>query len=153
MTAPLAMTGQFFHSSTKVKGNGWPDIQAFFVPVSPSKLLVEIFGRAFSIKEEVFAEMIDPHHGKDGFVLLTTLVRPKSRGELTLKDKNPFSDPLIGIKHSIINYFSLHWTVIEFEFELILDPRPFSHPEDMETLIQGKDILRPRIRDTEIIIN
>jgi len=90
------MTGQFFHTSTKVKEKDWPDIQAFFVPIAPSNFLIEIFGRAFSIKKEAFTEMIQPHHGKDGFAILTVLVRPKSRGELTLKDKNPFSDPLIS---------------------------------------------------------
>jgi len=100
LTAPSALIGQGFFSSSDAQDSGrdWPNIQMFFLPMAPSKGVRESFARGLRLVSgnEILKELMDPHHGKDGFSLLPLLVRPKGRGEVTLKDKNPFSDPLIG---------------------------------------------------------
>jgi choline dehydrogenase-like flavoprotein len=47
------------------------------------------------------SEFTRPLHNveMDGFGLLSTLVLPHSHGEIRLKDKNPFSPPLIDPKY------------------------------------------------------
>lgn len=52
-----------------------------------------------------------PHWGH-GFTLHTTLMRPKSRGQVTLRNRNPDIAPLI-------------------------DPAFFSHPDDIEVMMKG----------------
>jgi len=96
LTVPSGITAQYFFTSSIANGTDWPDVQTFLAPIAPSKFLIDLFGRAFSVKKEVFEEVMGPLDGSDGFILLSMLVRPKSRGQVTLGDKNPFSDPLIG---------------------------------------------------------
>lgn len=103
------MTGQFFYTSSNVKGVDWPDVQSFMIPLAPSKAMADGFLRAMSLKKEYYDEVVGPAYGRDGFVMFQLLVRPKSKGEVTLKDKNPFSDPLIGEYYNYatsLNYYN-----------------------------------------------
>jgi choline dehydrogenase-like flavoprotein len=114
LTAPTALIGQSFFSTSDVKRTGvnWPNIQMFFLPVSPSKAFRDSLSRAVSIDHSVLSSVMDSHEDRDGFMLLPILVRPKGVGDVTLKDKNPFSDPLI-------------------------DPRCMEHPDDAKALVEG----------------
>ncbi|KAG7175566.1 Glucose dehydrogenase [FAD quinone]-like 18, partial [Homarus americanus] len=52
-------------------------------------------------------------YGRDGFTIRPILLRPKSRGSITLKSNNPKDAPNI-------------------------DPRLLSHPDDVTTLVEGR---------------
>lgn len=53
--------------------------------------------------------------GGEGFTIRPVLLRPKSRGTITLQSRNPDHHPLI-------------------------DPKLLSHPDDVKTLVEGKGV-------------
>lgn len=61
--------------------------------------------------------------GKDSVVACVALVRPKSVGEIRLRNKDPLSPPII-------------------------DPRYLEHPDDVRTLVEGVKIAVQLMEDT-----
>ena len=59
-----------------------------------------------------YNSIMEPLQGLNTFGLGVTLVRPKSVGEIRLRNSDPFSPPII-------------------------DPRYLEHPDDVETLKEG----------------
>lgn len=111
---PNALHSQLFYSSASVRKSGvdWPDIQGFFAPAGTQDVLAKSISRGQNIREEVLYPLLEPHFGRDSFVILVGLVRPKSRGNVRLQDKNPLSRPLI-------------------------DPHYLEHPDDVAALVDG----------------
>jgi choline dehydrogenase-like flavoprotein len=111
-----AVSSQIFLSSSfvnkKLTGD-WPDLQMFVIPVGASDAFADAWTKGFNYREGFIKEIIGPHGGKDGFQVGICLARPKTNtGEITLQDKNPFSDPL-------------------------MDPKYFDNPDDAKILIEG----------------
>lgn len=64
------------------------------------------------ITPEFFEKVYDGIIGSDAFGLVPIVMRPKSRGRIRLKSRNPFQWPR-------------------------MEPQYFTDPEDLETLVQG----------------
>ena len=77
-----------------------------------SRAIVDL-STTFKVKEEYLESLLLDLQGTEGFGLAAVLVRPKSIGELKLKDNNPNSPPIIN-------------------------PRYLQHPNDVQALIEGK---------------
>lgn len=118
LTVPNGIHSQIFYSSAAVRKSGsdldWPDIQGFFSPAGMYELLGKSVCRAANIHESKMLPLLAPHVGRDGFVVLIGLVRPKSRGEVRLQSKDPMMPPLI-------------------------DPNYLEHPDDIKALVDGID--------------
>ncbi|CAL1531932.1 unnamed protein product [Lymnaea stagnalis] len=81
-----------FRSTTKEsKELAWPDLQIVFMSMLPSNRLREIF----NYLEEIKAEMSDNVNSDHGFGCLPILLRPESRGVITLRSNDPFDYPVI----------------------------------------------------------
>lgn len=89
---------------------GWPDMELLMTGTSVgSDMLAHI---ALAVNSEHNDKFFKPMRDKESFMIMPTLLRPKSRGEIMLKSKNPNDHPRI-----IPNYFS--------------------HPDDMRKMILG----------------
>lgn len=66
--------------------------------------------------KEVYADIM----GKNAFSLVPIIMRPKSRGWLRLKSKNPFQWPR-------------------------MEPNYLSHPEDLNTLVEGAKLVKTNV--------
>ena len=71
--------------------------------------------RASNIKPEFFNTLLGSNIGKDGFYFVVALVRPHSKGLITLRDNNPLSPPVI-------------------------DPKYLEDPRDVNSILKGKGI-------------
>ncbi len=91
------ITSQAFISTSQVKQTGidWPDVQLYIVAIGNSVAGAMTLAQAQNYKQDILDKMFEPVLGTDGFVILNTLGRPKSVGEITLHDKNPLSNPKI----------------------------------------------------------
>lgn len=114
LTAPNGIIGQAFLSSEKVRKSGidWADLQIYFTPFGIYKSMAEQFTRASKTKQNLIGSIVDPYIGRDAVVTSVALVRPKSVGEILLRNKNPNSSPII-------------------------DPNYLSNPEDIKVLLEG----------------
>ncbi|XP_046384793.1 glucose dehydrogenase [FAD, quinone]-like [Ischnura elegans] len=93
----------------------YPDVQIFVASYSDISD-GGIFGkRDQGLTDEFFAAVYEPNLYKDSFLTLPLLLRPKSRGFIRLKDRDPFSSPIII-------------------------PRTFHDPEDIMVLREGAKI-------------
>lgn len=89
-----------------------PDIQSHYVIFPPSIYnLLDVLAK-HDLNEQVQAKFKKINKDKFTMFVYTTLLKPKSKGKIILKSKNPFDHPLI-----YANYFD--------------------HPEDIETVIKG----------------
>lgn len=50
--------------------------------------------RSFGIRDDVFFKMYGPVFGRDSYTMVPILLKPKSKGRVLLKDRNPFHWPL-----------------------------------------------------------
>lgn len=88
----------------------WPDIQLFFAS-SGDNADGGIFGRRNNgITDDYYATVFEPILYKDSVTIIPLLLRPRSRGYILLKDKDPMSHPLIH-------------------------PHYFSDPQDLEVMV------------------
>lgn len=73
----------------------WPDVQLFMASFADSSD-GGLFGkRGSGISDDYYAEVYEKILFKDAFMILPLLMRPKSRGRILLKDKDPATYPLI----------------------------------------------------------
>ena len=87
-----------------------PDVQLFAASFADSSD-GGLFGkRASGISDDYYAEVYEQILFKDAFMILPLLLRPKSRGRILLRDKNPQTPPLIF-------------------------PNYFAHPRDLEIMV------------------
>lgn len=88
-----------------------PDIQLVFAPINPP--LYSTLEKAFSFKDGYLRKYWQGIDKEDSFLVLVMLAKPKSRGEMKLASANPLDSP-------------------------ILNPRYFSHPDDIQIFADGK---------------
>ncbi|KAF2369223.1 Glucose-methanol-choline oxidoreductase C-terminal [Trinorchestia longiramus] len=109
-SVPLGICGTYFINTGSSNDSSIPDIQ---IHLGNSIVTADhgIFtGSMF--KDSIINSFFRPAFGRDGYSLLPTLARPKSRGSITLKSKDPLDPPLI-------------------------DQNGFSHPDDVELMVEG----------------
>lgn len=92
-----------------------PDVQLFMASFADNSD-GGLFGkRGSGMSDEYYAEVYEKILFKDAFMILPLLMRPKSRGEILLRDTNPRSHPLIY-------------------------PNYFDHPDDIKVMVGGSEI-------------
>ncbi|XP_069159610.1 glucose dehydrogenase [FAD, quinone] isoform X2 [Procambarus clarkii] len=94
----------------------WPDVQCHVItpPLSYDRGLLT--PELTSLDYGSFMKYFEPVFGKEGFNMACHLMRPKSRGTVTLKSNDPNDLPLI-------------------------DPNFLSHPDDLSTLVSLRFLL------------
>jgi glucose 1-dehydrogenase (FAD, quinone) len=87
-----------------------PDVQYFMASFADSSD-GGLFGkRASGVSDDYYAEVYEQILFRDALMVLPLLLRPKSRGRILLRDKNPHSAPLIY-------------------------PNYFAHPQDIKVMV------------------
>ncbi|XP_059159179.1 glucose dehydrogenase [FAD, quinone]-like [Physella acuta] len=93
-TGPLASTlaesMAFKRLSGGASNKNWPDLQLLFLSVLPGPA-----GSVFGYNSHVIADMSKRATAKYGFSCFPVLLRPASRGKITLRSANPFIYPKI----------------------------------------------------------
>eukprot|EP00096_Caligus_rogercresseyi_P014940 TRINITY_DN7397_c0_g1_i1.p1 TRINITY_DN7397_c0_g1~~TRINITY_DN7397_c0_g1_i1.p1 ORF type:complete len:653 (-),score=111.34 TRINITY_DN7397_c0_g1_i1:380-2338(-) len=93
------------------RSNDSPDIEFHFASGSVASDGGRQIRKVHGITDRVW-EMYRPLAYKDTFSILPMLLRPKSRGNIVLKSRNPFEKPIINAGY-------------------------FTHPDDMKVLVEG----------------
>lgn len=73
----------------------WPDIQLFFASAADNTDGGLFNRRNTGMSDDLYSAVYEPVLYKDAFTIVPLLLRPKSKGRLLLRDKNPYSQPLI----------------------------------------------------------
>ncbi|MPC16806.1 L-sorbose 1-dehydrogenase [Portunus trituberculatus] len=110
-TAPL----NFLNAWVKVMPEGdrmWPDIQVFFNSATFAYDKGTLNPALWGLDMRKFYEYAAEIYGREGFTIRPILLRPKSRGTITLRSRNPDDYPDI-------------------------DPQLLSDPGDVKTLVEG----------------
>ncbi|KAK8727444.1 hypothetical protein OTU49_009559, partial [Cherax quadricarinatus] len=110
-TVPLS----FINAWIKVSEEGdplWPDIQLFFNGITLASDLGVVNSALYGLEKPLFQEYFSEIYGRDGFTIRPILLRPKSRGTITLRSTDVHEQPNI-------------------------DPQLLSHPDDVRTLVKG----------------
>ncbi|RZF42366.1 hypothetical protein LSTR_LSTR004174 [Laodelphax striatellus] len=102
----------FVNTKYNNKSMDWPDIQFHFAPSSVNSDGGEQIRRILNLRDRVYNVMYKPLVNAETWTILPLLLRPKSTGRVRLKSKNPLTKPII-------------------------EPRYFTHREDVDTLIEG----------------
>lgn len=85
----------FINTKYQDPKDDWPDVQLFLASFADSSDGGLFAKRASGISDDYYAEVYEQILFKDAFMILPLLMRPKSRGKILLRDKNPLSHPLI----------------------------------------------------------
>ncbi|XP_037037108.1 glucose dehydrogenase [FAD, quinone]-like [Bradysia coprophila] len=117
-SGPFTMIGgcesvAFFDSNDFGNPDAYPDLEIFQLAGSIHDNTE--MKKNFNFKEELYEKVFQPLEDRKaaGFALGAFILRPKSRGEIKLKNKNPFDHPLI-----YPNYYS-HPDDVELSMKLI----------------------------------
>ncbi len=115
LTTPSGLQAMAFIESSQAKkeNESWPDLQMMMLGMGLYSLIIDDLSSMVGVERKYLADGYGPYVGKDAIFFLTTLVRPKSRGRILLKDSNPHSPPLI-------------------------DPNYFDDESDLSVLTEGK---------------
>jgi len=90
--------------------DGYPDLELFFFAATLSADAT--FRRNVGITDFNYNSMFRKDETKDGFVVLPMVLRPKSKGYVKLRSRNPFHSPIIDMGY-------------------------FSDPDDLDILVAG----------------
>ncbi|XP_077557581.1 glucose dehydrogenase [FAD, quinone]-like [Haemaphysalis longicornis] len=90
----------------------YPDVEIALQTVAPSTIFTEYYEMNMGLRPDVYMQYYMPHRGRFGFQAGPVLNRPKSRGYIKIKSRDPFEHPLI-------------------------EPNYQSHPEDIATAVEG----------------
>ncbi|ROT77248.1 putative glucose dehydrogenase [Penaeus vannamei] len=110
--APLGDHGSVWLKVTEGGHEGHPDVEVRLSPAAQHLDLGLFSPHVYRMDELKYKKYYIPLFGREGFTLLPSLLRPKSRGSVTLRSRNPTDLPVI-------------------------DPNYLSHPDDLETLVAG----------------
>lgn len=117
LTVPGGVEGLGFVNTRYANASeDWPDIEFHFASGSTSSDGGTQMWKAHGLAEEFYREVFQPINNRDAWSIIPMLLRPKSRGRIKLKSKNPFDYPLIY-------------------------PNYFFDPLDMKTLVEGVKII------------
>lgn len=115
LTMPL-LVHSVGYMATRYATKEWPDLQIFLSSVGIYENIEADFANELGYDEATLKKYFGPvKHpgGRDGMILFPVLNRPKSVGQITLRDKNPYTHP-------------------------VMDPRYLEHPQDVGSLIEGR---------------
>jgi choline dehydrogenase len=100
----------FYDLKDPTNPQGYPDIELLFQggSIVSEQTLRENFG----IRNDLYDAVYKPIENRDTWMVLPMLMRPKSKGRIMLKDRNPFHKPLIN-------------------------PNYFQYDEDLDTMVEG----------------
>uniref|UniRef100_T1J046 Glucose-methanol-choline oxidoreductase N-terminal domain-containing protein n=1 Tax=Strigamia maritima TaxID=126957 RepID=T1J046_STRMM len=116
MTVPEALEGIAYYQSKLVTNeNDFPDIEIYFDSDNLLRIVKQFINPLFPLF------LPGPKHDVVTFAPL--VLRPKSRGYVTLRSKNPHDPPIIN-------------------------PNYLSHPDDLKTLVEGIKLIR-RLANTK----
>lgn len=100
---PLSVPGGcealvFMDLKDKFNSTGWPDLELLFI--SGGLNSDPFLRRNFNFDEKIFADTYGPLGKSETFMVFPMLMRPKSKGRVMLRNKNPKIHPVL-----IPNYF------------------------------------------------
>lgn len=101
----------------------WPDTQFFMAAYSDCSDGGLFSKKAVGLKDEVYSAVYEENIYQETFTVITLLMRPKSRGRLLLKDKNPSS-------------------------KILIYPNYFDDPEDVKVLVEGAKLGHKIVTET-----
>lgn len=79
---------------------GWPDLEIVFGPGALTGDTVGSLRMGLGITEKVYRQVFGPLAGRDAYSLVPIILRPRSRGRVKLRSKDPFHAPVL-----YANYF------------------------------------------------
>ncbi|CAG7632001.1 unnamed protein product, partial [Allacma fusca] len=128
LPAMLTLTGFVNSKEQRKTGIDWPDIQIYLQELSTYSLKPTDFAKVFQIQYEKWDSLFKSSYGKNTFGFGIGLVRPKSSGEIRLRDRNHLSKPLI-------------------------DPNYLEHPDDVQALVDGIQMVLNLVEKTKAFKN
>ncbi|XP_059159189.1 glucose dehydrogenase [FAD, quinone]-like isoform X3 [Physella acuta] len=91
LTSPFAVQHLAFKSTTAAtREKDWPDLEIHFV-----SLLPHTSHQKYGYTDHITEEMAPRNEVSYGFMCLPSLIRPESRGKITLRSSDPFDYPVI----------------------------------------------------------
>nr|XP_027211315.1 glucose dehydrogenase [FAD, quinone]-like [Penaeus vannamei] len=111
-SAPLGDYGSAWVKVTEGGYSSFPDVQLYLSPAAFNMDMGLFLPHIYGFDRNKYNDYARPLFGRDGFTMNLYLLRPKSRGAVSLRSKRPRDLPVI-------------------------DPNYMSHPYDVETLIEG----------------
>ncbi|XP_059619947.1 glucose dehydrogenase [FAD, quinone]-like [Phlebotomus argentipes] len=109
---PACEVMAFINSKYQDPHEDWPDIQLFMAAYSDNSDGGIYSKRGSGMSHDYYSQIYENILYKDTFMVVPLLMRPKSRGRIVLKSKDPHEYPLIY-------------------------PNYFDHPHDLNVLIEG----------------
>jgi len=112
-------------NASKMSDDDYPDIE---LVLGASSLAGDISGSYRSLlglTKEFYKEVFGDYKGFDSFMIVPVLLRPKSRGRLTLRSSDPLDSPIVDL-----NYYG--------------------HEDDLHTMVQAIKIVRKKSLRTNI---
>jgi len=107
LTIPGGAEGIAFIQTKYINGSqpedpdyGWPDLEIVYGPGALTGDTVGSLRTGLGITEKVFRQVFGPVAGRDAYGLVPIILRPRSRGRMKLRSKDPFHAPLL-----YANYF------------------------------------------------
>ncbi|XP_075983930.1 glucose dehydrogenase [FAD, quinone]-like [Anticarsia gemmatalis] len=112
---PLSVPGGcealvFLDLKDKFNSTGWPDMELLFI--SGGLNADPFLRRNFGFDDQIYTDTYGPLGKSDVFMVFPMLMRPKSKGRVMLRNKNPKTHPTL-----IPNYFE--------------------YPEDLQKIVEG----------------
>lgn len=109
----------FVRTKYENQSDDWPDIQFFLTSFSDNTDGGIVGKRAAGITDECYSAVYEEILYKESFNIITLLLKPRSRGRIMLKDKNPNSKVLIY-------------------------PNYFDDPQDLRVMVSGSNFWEMR---------
>ncbi|XP_069691351.1 glucose dehydrogenase [FAD, quinone]-like isoform X1 [Periplaneta americana] len=120
-TFPGCEAVALLHSKLTYSEEEPPDLQLMVLPVGLSGDGGVHLCKAVGISDKLWKQYFSPLVGKTVVSLIPILLHPKSKGEVLLRSSNPEEPPLIN-------------------------PNYLAHPQDVETLYQGIEVVKKLIK-------
>lgn len=95
----------------------YPDIEILLAVSSLAGDVSGIYRSLLGLTDDFHKEVFSDYEGFDAFTLVPVLLRPKSRGRLTLRSSDPLDSPIVDV-----NYYD--------------------HEDDLNTMVQAIKIVR-----------
>ncbi|CAG7827285.1 unnamed protein product [Allacma fusca] len=128
LPAMVTLTGFVNSKKQRKTAIDWPDVQIYLKELSTYSLKPTDYSNVFQIQYEKWDSLFKSSYGKNTFGFAIGLVRPKSSGEIRLRDKNPLSKPII-------------------------DPNYLEHPDDVQALMDGIEMVLDLVEKTKAFKN
>lgn len=128
LTTTVACDATGFIQTTINSSGLGPDIQYHINSVAPYSDFGSFFHKIFGFQPHWWESFYGSHYAQDAVTILPIVLHPKSRGWVRLQSSNPEHPPMIN-------------------------PRYFTHPEDVKTLIKAIKIIIGMIDNTPELKN